>query len=121
MPKSTLKSNEAIFAVRDYDLAATLCCGQAFRWEFRDDRWQGVVGENWVVLEQRFPSAAPPRSAKALPLSPKRFAAASRDGESEGERARVNGQFDSSAAAPARATRLYPLTPPLFPSVGERE
>jgi len=48
-----MKLNEAVFRARDYDLAATLGCGQAFRWEFRDNRWQGVVGENWVALEQR--------------------------------------------------------------------
>ena len=48
-----MKPNEAIFAARDYDLAATLGCGQAFRWELRNDRWQGVVGDRWVGLEQR--------------------------------------------------------------------
>ena len=29
--------------MRDYDLAATLTSGQAFRWAFRDDAWHGVV------------------------------------------------------------------------------
>jgi N-glycosylase/DNA lyase len=38
------------FALRDYDLAATLACGQAFRWEARDQRWAGVIGTHWVRL-----------------------------------------------------------------------
>jgi N-glycosylase/DNA lyase len=38
------------FATRDYDLAATLTCGQAFRWEQRDGAWEGVVGRRWVRL-----------------------------------------------------------------------
>ncbi|MEY2407493.1 MAG: N-glycosylase/DNA lyase [Verrucomicrobiota bacterium] len=35
---------------RDYDLAATLDCGQAFRWTLRDGAWEGVVGSRWVRL-----------------------------------------------------------------------
>jgi len=38
------------FAVRDYDLAATLTCGQAFRWHWQDHGWSGVVGTHWVRL-----------------------------------------------------------------------
>ena len=38
------------FTLRDYDLAATLTCGQAFRWEWRDQRWAGVIGTHWVRL-----------------------------------------------------------------------
>jgi len=38
------------FTLRDYDLAATLTCGQAFRWEWRDQRWDGVIGTHWVRL-----------------------------------------------------------------------
>jgi N-glycosylase/DNA lyase len=38
------------FAVRDYDLAATLTSGQAFRWQWRDGSWIGVVGKHWVRL-----------------------------------------------------------------------
>ena len=38
--------------VRDYDLAATLASGQAFRWELRDGWWQGVVAGQWVRLRQ---------------------------------------------------------------------
>ena len=46
-------SNETVFPVSDYDLAATLGCGQAFRWDFRDGRWHGVVGNHQAALEQR--------------------------------------------------------------------
>lgn len=38
------------FVVRDYDLAATLTSGQAFRWRWHDDGWIGVIGNNWVRL-----------------------------------------------------------------------
>jgi N-glycosylase/DNA lyase len=38
------------FTLRDYDLAATLTSGQAFRWESRDQRWIGVIGSHWVRL-----------------------------------------------------------------------
>ena len=43
---------ELEFTVRDYDLAATLACGQAFRWERRGERWTGVVQGRWVELRQ---------------------------------------------------------------------
>ena len=46
-------STTSTFTVRDYDLAATLGCGQAFRWECHGDRWLGVIGERWVELRQR--------------------------------------------------------------------
>jgi N-glycosylase/DNA lyase len=36
--------------VRDYDLAATLNSGQAFRWQPRDGAWEGMVGRRWVRL-----------------------------------------------------------------------
>jgi N-glycosylase/DNA lyase len=38
------------FAVRDYDLAATLTCGQVFRWQWHDHSWAGVIGTHWVRL-----------------------------------------------------------------------
>ena len=38
------------FPVCDYDLAATLGSGQAFRWERRQDGWVGVIGSRWVRL-----------------------------------------------------------------------
>ncbi len=40
------------FAVRDYNLAATLGCGQAFRWREHAGVWEGVVDGRWVSLRQ---------------------------------------------------------------------
>ena len=40
----------AVFAVRDYDLAATLESGQAFRWNHVDGGWNGVIRDRWVRL-----------------------------------------------------------------------
>jgi len=39
-----------VFSVHDYDLAATLSSGQAFRWEHREGAWDGVVDRQWVRL-----------------------------------------------------------------------
>lgn len=36
--------------MRDYDLAATLDSGQAFRWRCADGAWTGVIGSHWVRL-----------------------------------------------------------------------
>lgn len=44
---------ETTFVVRDYDLAATLGCGQAFRWQQTGASWTGVVGGRWLELTQR--------------------------------------------------------------------
>lgn len=38
------------FPVHDYDLAATLDSGQAFRWQFVDGGWNGIVANHWVRL-----------------------------------------------------------------------
>ncbi len=38
------------FAACDYDLGATLACGQAFRWQQQGRSWAGVVGAHWVRL-----------------------------------------------------------------------
>lgn len=38
------------FPIRDYDLAATLSSGQAFRWRRCDQSWVGVIGRHWVRL-----------------------------------------------------------------------
>lgn len=38
------------FRVRDYDLPATLTCGQAFRWHSRDGGWEAVIDGKWVRL-----------------------------------------------------------------------
>lgn len=40
------------FRARDYDLAATLTSGQAFRWRAVADAWEGVVDGHWVRLRQ---------------------------------------------------------------------
>jgi N-glycosylase/DNA lyase len=39
-----------VFQVADYDLAATLNSGQAFRWRLRAGGWEGTVGSRWVRL-----------------------------------------------------------------------
>ena len=43
---------QTLLPVRDYDLAATLACGQAFRWRARTGAWEGIVGRRWVRLHQ---------------------------------------------------------------------
>jgi len=40
------------FAVSEYDLAATLDSGQAFRWEKTGDVWAAVVDGRWTTLRQ---------------------------------------------------------------------
>jgi N-glycosylase/DNA lyase len=35
---------------RDYDLAATLSCGQAFRWREVNGGWEGVVAARWLQV-----------------------------------------------------------------------
>jgi len=40
----------ATFTLRDYDLAATLGCGQAFRWRPVGTTWEGVICGRWVRL-----------------------------------------------------------------------
>lgn len=47
-----MKSSDAraTFPLRDYDLAATLASGQAFRWRPRGEAWEGVIGARWVRL-----------------------------------------------------------------------
>ena len=46
-----MKLVEKTFQVRDYDLAATLTSGQAFRWQPHGDRWVGVIDGRWVELQ----------------------------------------------------------------------
>jgi N-glycosylase/DNA lyase len=40
------------FRVENYDLAATLTSGQAFRWTCVDGAWEGVIAGKWVRLRQ---------------------------------------------------------------------
>ena len=42
--------SQRTFPVRDYDLAATLTCGQAFRWQPHNESWIGIIGTRWVRL-----------------------------------------------------------------------
>ena len=53
MPKPEAALNETSFPVRNYDLSATLASGQAFRWKLIENAWEGVIGEQWVRLNQR--------------------------------------------------------------------
>ena len=43
---------ETLLPVRDYDLAATLDSGQAFRWQRDGDAWCGVLGKHFLRLTQ---------------------------------------------------------------------
>lgn len=45
-------SHNTTIAVCDYDLAATLNSGQAFRWNWLDGGWEAVVAGRWVRLKQ---------------------------------------------------------------------
>jgi N-glycosylase/DNA lyase len=47
------KSSERAFAVQDYDLAATLASGQAFRWQPHQDSWVGIISGRWVKLRHQ--------------------------------------------------------------------
>jgi len=40
------------YTLRDYDLAATVTSGQAFRWQSHEQGWVGVIGSHWVRLHQ---------------------------------------------------------------------
>lgn len=42
--------NRHLFRVRDYNLAATLDSGQAFRWRHTDEAWTSIIGDKWVRL-----------------------------------------------------------------------
>ena len=46
------RATNTSFPVRDYDLAATLASGQAFRWRLVGEAWEGVVAGRWVRLRQ---------------------------------------------------------------------
>jgi len=47
--------SSASFPVRDYNLAATLTSGQAFRWRAVNGTWEGVLQNRWVRLHQAAP------------------------------------------------------------------
>ena len=58
--------SEIVLPVRDYDLAATLDSGQAFRWQLEKDVWHGVIGNNSVRLTQT-PEGIHARTAAPVP------------------------------------------------------
>ena len=47
-----MERTELLIPVRDYDLAATLISGQAFRWRLIEAGWEGVIGQHWLRLKQ---------------------------------------------------------------------
>jgi N-glycosylase/DNA lyase len=50
-PRALTATSSTFFAVRDYDLAATLTSGQAFRWRLESGGWMGVIDSHWVRLQ----------------------------------------------------------------------
>src|SRR4051794_21847612 len=48
----TAPVSHTFLPVGNYDLAATLASGQAFRWTFQENAWLGIVGEKVVRLRQ---------------------------------------------------------------------
>jgi N-glycosylase/DNA lyase len=44
--------SQITFHSSDYNLAATLTSGQAFRWRFHDGGWESVIDSRWVRLRQ---------------------------------------------------------------------
>ena len=49
----TEATTQLVIPVRDYDLAATLTSGQAFRWRAAGDAWEGVIANHWVRLSTK--------------------------------------------------------------------
>ena len=49
-PPNQTRTNSAVFSVSHYNLAATLCSGQAFRWRSDGQGWSGVIGNQVVRL-----------------------------------------------------------------------
>ena len=45
-------SNSTTITAADYDLAATLNSGQAFRWNLVDGGWEAVIAGKWVRLRE---------------------------------------------------------------------
>src|SRR2546423_14341402 len=48
LPAQELRNK--VFSVANYNLAATLSSGQAFRWRAFDSGWAGVIRSRWVQL-----------------------------------------------------------------------
>src|SRR5688500_8182337 len=64
--KMNLPGNQTCLPVRDYDLAATLVCGQAFRWQVHQRVWEEVIADRWVRLESRGDGIAAQTAAPQL-------------------------------------------------------
>ena len=47
-----MAATEILLRVENYDLAATLDSGQAFRWQKQNDSWIGILGKHGVRLTQ---------------------------------------------------------------------
>lgn len=52
MPRPAESATTTLLPVAEYDLAATLAGGQAFRWMPHGDGWEGVVHGRWVRLRR---------------------------------------------------------------------
>ena len=62
-----MPENEIFLRVRDYDLAATLDSGQAFRWHNDDDSWIGVIGDNIFAPDTNCTAAFAPKPPRRSP------------------------------------------------------
>lgn len=51
MNPAPASNSRLVFEAADYDLAATLNSGQAFRWQAHGKGWVGIIGRHWVRLE----------------------------------------------------------------------
>ncbi len=60
-----MAASEIFLPVTDYDLAATLDSGQAFRWQRVDDAWHGIIGRHYVRL---MPSATGIQAMTGTPV-----------------------------------------------------
>ena len=64
-----MPETQIMIPVRDYDLAATLNSGQAFRWQRQGNAWTGVIGHHWVRL-QPGPPLPPSNLSTFQPFNP---------------------------------------------------
>ncbi len=50
--RAIFSGSEIMLPAGDYDLAATLDSGQAFRWRQNGDFWEGIIGQHFTRLRQ---------------------------------------------------------------------
>jgi N-glycosylase/DNA lyase len=61
-----MSASQVFIPSKNYDLAATLSSGQAFRWKPAEDgSWEGVIGSHWICLRQR-PDGIQAEAARAV-------------------------------------------------------